>query len=42
MLSQAVEYQHEGKVELDWRQEGLICRLILPLAMAASSSGSRQ
>ena len=42
MLSQAIEYQHEGKVELDWRKEGLICRLTLPLAKAASSSGSRQ
>ena len=42
MLSQAVEYQHEGKVELDWRKEGLICRLKLPLASAVSSSGSRQ
>src|SRR5918996_323196 len=35
MLSQAIEYQHEGKVELDWRKEGLICRLTLPLAKAA-------
>jgi PAS domain S-box-containing protein len=42
MLSQAIEYQHEGKVELDWRTEGLVCRLILPLARARSSSGSRQ
>lgn len=42
MLSQAVEYQHEGKVELDWREEGLVCRLNLPLARAVSSSGSRQ
>jgi two-component system, chemotaxis family, CheB/CheR fusion protein len=42
MLSQAVEYQHEGKVELDWRKEGLVCRLKLPLARAVSSSGSRQ
>jgi PAS domain S-box-containing protein len=36
MLSQAMEYQHEGKVELDWRKEGLICRLTLPIARAAS------
>ena len=42
LLSQAIEYQHEGKVELDWRTEGLVCRLILPLARARSSSGSRQ
>ena len=42
MLSQAIEYQHEGQVELDWRKEGLICRLTLPIARAASPSASRQ
>ena len=42
MLSQAIEYQHEGKVELDWRTEGLVCRLTLPIAKAASASASRQ
>ena len=42
MLSQAIEYQHEGSVKLDWRKEGLICRMTLPLAKAASSSDSRQ
>ena len=42
MLSQAIEYQHEGSVELDWRKEGLICRMTLPLAKAASSPDSRQ
>jgi hypothetical protein len=41
MLSQAIEYQHEGQVELDWRKEGLICRLTLPIAKAASRSASR-
>jgi two-component sensor histidine kinase len=42
MLSQAIEHQHEGKVELDWRKEGLVCRLTLPIARAASSPGLRQ
>ena len=42
MLSQAIEYQHEGSVELNWRKEGLICRMTLPLAKAASSPDSRQ
>jgi PAS domain S-box-containing protein len=37
MLSQAIEYQHEGKVELDWRKEGLICRLTLPIARTSAS-----
>ncbi|MGH6920670.1 MAG: HWE histidine kinase domain-containing protein, partial [Geminicoccaceae bacterium] len=31
MLSQAIQYQHKGTVELDWRKEGLVCRLSLPL-----------
>jgi two-component system CheB/CheR fusion protein len=42
MLSQAIEYQHDGKVELDWRKEGLICRLTLPIATAVSSPGLRR
>jgi PAS domain S-box-containing protein len=42
MLRQAIEYQHEGKVELDWRKEGLICRLTFPIARAATRSGSGQ
>jgi PAS domain S-box-containing protein len=37
MLCQAIEYQHKGRVELDWRREGLICRLTLPLTDATSS-----
>jgi two-component sensor histidine kinase len=37
MLSQAIEYQHEGEVELDWRKEGLICRLTLPIARTSVS-----
>jgi PAS domain S-box-containing protein len=42
MLSHAIEYQHDGKVELDWRTEGLVCRLTVPIAKAASASASRQ
>ena len=42
MLTQAIEYQHEGKVELDWRKEGLICRLTLPVARAVRRTASRQ
>jgi two-component sensor histidine kinase len=34
MLSQAIEYQHEGKVELDW--------LTGPLQRATGPSASRQ
>ena len=40
-LSQAIEYQHEGQVELDWRKEGLICRMTLPIVKVASPSASR-
>ena len=42
MLSHAIEYQHQGSVELDWRKAGLICRMTLPLAQAASSPDPRQ
>ena len=42
MLAQAIEYQHEGKVELDWRKEGLIYRLTLPVARAVRRTASRQ
>ena len=38
MLSQAIEYQHEGKVELDWRKEGLVCRLTLPICKSGEPS----
>jgi PAS domain S-box-containing protein len=37
MLSQAIQYQHEGQVELDWRKEGLICRLALPIASVSAT-----
>jgi PAS domain S-box-containing protein len=36
MLSRAIEYQHDGRAELDWRREGLVCRLALPLTGTAS------
>jgi two-component system CheB/CheR fusion protein len=42
MLRQAIEYQHQGKVELDWRKEGMICRLTVPIASAASSPELRR
>jgi PAS domain S-box-containing protein len=35
MLSQAMQYQHKGTVEFDWRKEGLVCRLSLPLATSS-------
>jgi two-component sensor histidine kinase len=35
LLRQVVEYQHEGRVELDWRPQGLACTLRLPLAEVA-------
>ena len=34
MLSRALEYQHQGRSELIWRDNGLLCRLHLPLATA--------
>jgi hypothetical protein len=42
MLGQAIAYQRRGKVALDWRKEGLICRLTLPMTRATSSSALAQ
>jgi PAS domain S-box-containing protein len=41
MLSQAIEYQHAGRAELDWRKEGLVCRLVLPLKPRASAAAEQ-
>ena len=41
-LSRAIEYQHNGRTELDWRREGLVCRLSLPLAQVTSGPRSLQ
>jgi PAS domain S-box-containing protein len=35
LLHQVVAYQHEGRVEVEWRREGLACTLRLPLAAVA-------
>jgi PAS domain S-box-containing protein len=42
MLTQAIAYQHDGRAELDWRHEGLICRLAFPLAGSAASQPARR
>jgi hypothetical protein len=31
LLGQALAHQHSGRVELDWRRSGLVCRMSLPL-----------
>jgi hypothetical protein len=31
MLSRAVEHQHGGQADLDWREEGVVYQLRLPL-----------
>lgn len=36
MLRRAIDYQHAGRAELVWRDEGLLCRMALPLAEAAA------
>ncbi|HET6522195.1 MAG TPA: PAS domain-containing protein [Geminicoccaceae bacterium] len=35
LLVEAIEYQHDGRAELDWREEGLVYRLGVRLAEAA-------
>jgi PAS domain S-box-containing protein len=37
MLTQAMQYQHKGRAELDWRKEGLVCRIVLLLEPAAGT-----
>jgi PAS domain S-box-containing protein len=36
MLSRAIEYQHQGRTDLRWQENGLLCQLHLPLSEAAS------
>ena len=32
LLTELMTRQHGGRVDLDWRRDGLVCTLILPLA----------
>jgi two-component sensor histidine kinase len=32
LLGKAMEYQHQGRAELIWREAGLLCRLRLPVS----------
>ena len=38
LLERVVAHQHEGRVELEWRPEGLACTVRLPLAGVAAST----
>jgi PAS domain S-box-containing protein len=42
LLGQLFEQQHDGRVALDWRADGLVCRIAVPLAPAAACRGRRQ
>jgi PAS domain S-box-containing protein len=35
LLERIVSYQHQGRVEIDWHPDGLVCTLRLPLAKIA-------
>ena len=35
LLGKAMEYQHQGRAELIWRESGLLCRLRLPVSEMA-------
>ena len=35
LLSLVLVHQHRGRVELDWRREGLVCAMHLPLKATA-------
>jgi hypothetical protein len=34
LITQALAHTHGGTVELDWRREGLVCRIQVPLGPA--------
>jgi two-component sensor histidine kinase len=36
LITQALAHTHGGEVELDWRREGLVCRIRVPLGPAAA------
>jgi two-component sensor histidine kinase len=36
LLADVMTRQHGGRVDLDWRREGLVCTLTLPLAGSAN------
>ena len=40
LLERVVAHQHEGRVELEWRPEGLACTVRLPLAGVAASTAA--
>ena len=39
LLEQVVAHRHGGSVDLDWRPNGLLCTIRLPLAAAGGSGG---
>ena len=39
LLEQVVAHRHEGSVDLDWRPDGLVCTIRLPLGAQADRSG---
>jgi PAS domain S-box-containing protein len=41
LLSQTITYGRSGEVELDWRREGLVCTIRVPLAAADEASTAR-
>jgi two-component sensor histidine kinase len=38
LLERALAHQHGGRVELDWREEGLSCAIRIPLGAASTSA----
>lgn len=41
LLTQVLVHGHGGKVELGWEQEGLVCRIAVPLRRAAQAGDAR-
>ncbi|MDX6749182.1 PAS domain S-box protein [Geminicoccaceae bacterium 1502E] len=36
LLARALAHQHQGRVDLDWRVEGLVCTIVVPLPPGAN------
>ena len=41
LLSQAIAYGRGGEVALDWRREGLVCTIRVPLAVPEDAARAR-
>lgn len=41
LITQTLAHTHQGSVTLDWRQEGLVCSIRVPLTQVRDQGGER-